>query len=57
MNGTRDAVLQLQVHLWNGIFGEDRGVGYVTYPGRFFVLADVRSFVLAGIDGGFLGGR
>lgn len=30
MNGTRDAVLQLQVHLGDGVLGEDRGIGDIT---------------------------
>ena len=30
MDGAGDAVLQLQVHLWNCVFGEDRGIGDVT---------------------------
>lgn len=30
VNGTRDAVLQLEVHLGDGVFGEDRGVRDVT---------------------------
>lgn len=30
VNGTRDAVLQLKVHLGHGVLGEDRGIGDVT---------------------------
>lgn len=30
VNGTRDAVLQLEVHLGDGVLGEDRGVRDVT---------------------------
>lgn len=30
MNGARDAVLQLEVHLGDGVLGEDRGVRDVT---------------------------
>jgi hypothetical protein len=31
VNGTADAVLQLKIHLWDGIFGEDRGIRDITY--------------------------
>lgn len=31
VNGTRDAVLQLEVHLGDGVLGEDRGVRDVTW--------------------------
>lgn len=31
MNGARDAVLQLEVHLGDGVLGEDRGVRDVTW--------------------------
>lgn len=31
MNGTRDAVLQLQVHLGDGVLGKDRGIGDITW--------------------------
>ena len=31
VDGAGDAVLQLEVHLWDGIFGEDGGVGDVTW--------------------------
>jgi hypothetical protein len=30
MDGARDAVLQLEVHLGNGVLWEDRGVGDIT---------------------------
>ena len=30
VDGTRDAVLKLEVHLWYGILGEDGGIGNVT---------------------------
>lgn len=30
MDGARDAVLQLEVHLGDGVLGEDRGIGDVT---------------------------
>jgi hypothetical protein len=30
MDGARDAVLQLEVHLGNGVFGEYGGVGDIT---------------------------
>lgn len=31
VNGARNAVLKLQVHLGDGVFGEDGGVGDITY--------------------------
>lgn len=34
MNGTRDAVLQLEVHLGDGVLGKDRGVRDVTWKKR-----------------------
>lgn len=33
MNGARDAVLQLEVHLGNGVLGEDGGVRDITWRG------------------------
>lgn len=30
MNGARDAVLQLEVHLGNGVLGKDGGIGDIT---------------------------
>ena len=33
VNGARDAVLQLQVHLGNGVVCEDGGIGNITYTG------------------------
>lgn len=39
VDGAGDAVLQFEVHLGNGVFREDRGVGDVTClnPGGFCV--------------------
>lgn len=34
VNGTRDAVLQLEVHLGDGVLGKDRGVRDVTCGSR-----------------------
>lgn len=33
MNGTGDAVLQFEIHLGDGVFGEYGGVGDVTWFG------------------------
>lgn len=30
VNGTRDAVLELQVHFRDGVFGENRGIRNIT---------------------------
>ena len=30
VNGTRDTVLELQIHLWDGVFRKDRGIGDIT---------------------------
>jgi len=30
VDGARDAVLELQVHLWDGVLGEDGGIGDIT---------------------------
>jgi len=35
VDGAGNAVLELQVHLWNGVFGEDRGIGDIADGGRF----------------------
>lgn len=51
MNGTRDAVLQLEVHLGDGVLGEDRGVRDVTNSSRLNHVADGES-----LDGLVLGG-
>lgn len=31
VNGARDTVLELEVHLWDGVLWEDRGVGDITW--------------------------
>lgn len=31
VNGARDTVLKLEVHLWDGVLWEDRGVRDITY--------------------------
>ena len=31
VNGARDTVLQLEVHLGNGVLGEDGGIGDITW--------------------------
>jgi len=43
VNGTADAVLQLKIHLWDGIFGEDRGIRDITNSGRFNHITDGKS--------------
>jgi len=35
VNGTGNTVLELQVHLWDAILGEDGGIGDITNCGRF----------------------
>lgn len=40
VNGTRDAVLQLEVHLGDGVLGEDRGVRDVTCGRHSLVKSD-----------------
>lgn len=32
VNSAGDAVLKLQVHFWDGVLGEDRGIGDITFP-------------------------
>jgi hypothetical protein len=32
VDGAGDAVLELQVHLWDGVFWVDGGLGDITYP-------------------------
>jgi hypothetical protein len=34
VDGARDAVLELQVHLGDGVLGENRGIGDITCPCR-----------------------
>jgi len=43
VDGTADAVLKLQVHLWDRIFREDRGIRDITNSGRFNHVADSKS--------------
>lgn len=45
MDGARDAVLQLEVHLGDGVLGKDRGVGDVTCEKRMVSLV----FALLGL--------
>jgi hypothetical protein len=40
VNGARDAVLQLQVHLGDSVLGEDRGVRDITDSSRLDHVAD-----------------
>jgi len=35
--------LQLQVHLWDGVIGEDGGIGYITDGGRLDHVSDGES--------------
>ena len=30
VNGTRDTVLELQIHFWDSVFGKDRGIRDIT---------------------------
>jgi len=43
MNGAGDAVLELQVHLWDAVFGEDGGIRDVTDSGRLDHVTDGES--------------
>jgi hypothetical protein len=55
VNGARDAVLQLEVHLGNGVLGEDGGIGDITCEGEIG-LATVFSngwMKLDGNEGGY----
>lgn len=56
VDGARDAVLQLQVHLGDGVVGEDGGVGNITYTKKITWLehwtsknSSVRIFVFPGV--------
>jgi hypothetical protein len=37
VNGARDAVLKLQVHLGDGVLGEDGGIGDITCESSMLV--------------------
>jgi len=43
VNGAGDTVLQLQVHLGDGVVGKDGGVGNITNSGRFDHVSDGES--------------
>jgi hypothetical protein len=51
MDGARNAVLKLQVHLRNGVLGEDGGIGNITDGGRLDHITDGES-----LDSLILGG-
>jgi hypothetical protein len=35
VDGAGHAVLELEVHLWDGVFGEDGGIGNITCEHNF----------------------
>jgi len=43
VDGAGDAVLQLQVHLWDAVFGENGGIGDITDSGRLDHVTDRES--------------
>ena len=34
VDGAGHAILELEVHFWDGVFGEDGGIGDITYEKR-----------------------
>ena len=59
MNGARDTVLELQVHLGDSVLGEDRGIGDVTciMSVSIFYSSSCRCGAAQGIVGHTDGGR